>query len=119
MHPLLFPYAQRHAQTVALVREAAEERPGCNVAILLDTKGPEVRTGKLKTPEGIHLRAGQDLFISTDYSLKGDESAISCSYAALARTVRPGQTILAADGNVVMTVKECRDECVTFFLPLS
>ena len=34
-----------HGECLARLREAIAARPGCNVAILLDTKGPEIRTG--------------------------------------------------------------------------
>jgi pyruvate kinase len=104
---------ERHAETVTAIREAAEERPGCNVAILLDTKGPEIRTGMSKDHANITLTAGQSLKISTDYTLEGDSSAIACSYASLPTSVKPGSTILAADGSLVMVVKECLADGVT------
>lgn len=107
-----FSSPQRHAETVALVREVADERPGCNIAIMLDTKGPEIRTGMLKDHADVELVAGQDLFLSTDYSIEGDNTRLGCSYGALSRTVEPGQSILVADGSLVLKVKECHDECV-------
>jgi len=103
---------ERHAETVEAIRAAADERPGCNVAILLDTKGPEIRTGMLKDHKAIELKAGQKLKISTDYSLLGDASTISCSYKSLPTSVEPGSTILAADGSVVMVVDECLEDGV-------
>jgi pyruvate kinase len=102
----------RHAETVANIRAAADERPGCNVAILLDTKGPEIRTGLLKGHEPIQLKAGQSLVITTDYSFEGDTSKIACSYKKLPTTVKPGDSILAADGSIVMLVEECLEDSV-------
>jgi pyruvate kinase len=81
------------------------------VAILLDTKGPEIRTGFLKE-KTVKLERGQDLFISTDYSLKGDSEMIACSYADLPTSVEVGSRILAADGSLVMEVKEVREDGV-------
>lgn len=98
-----------HLRTLENIRAAAAERPGCNVAIMLDTKGPEIRTGFLKDHEAVELVEGQDLIIDTDYEIEGDASRISCSYKTLPTSVKRGQTILAADGNLVMTVKECRE----------
>ena len=34
-----------HARTVANLRQACRERPGKHIAVMLDTKGPEIRTG--------------------------------------------------------------------------
>ena len=79
---------------------------------MLDTKGPEIRTGLLKNHKPVTLREGQDLEISTDYSLEGDDKIISCSYKSLPTSVKPGMQILAADGTLVMNVKECRENSV-------
>jgi len=103
---------QTHAATVEKLRAAAAERPDCNLAILLDTKGPEIRTGFLKDGKSVVLSKGQDLFITTDYDVKGDDKVLACTYKALPTTTSPGCTILAADGALVMTVKECREDGV-------
>jgi len=50
---------------------------------MLDTKGPEIRTGVLKDGKPIELVAGQTLEISTDYNLEGDNTRIACSYKSL------------------------------------
>jgi len=55
---------EMHGTVVKNIREAAKKRPGKPVAILLDTKGPEIRSGFFK--EGlagskINLKQGQDL----------------------------------------------------------
>jgi len=98
-----------HGACLKRVREAAAQRPNKNVAILLDTKGPEIRTGFFK-PEcngKIHLKAGSTLELTTDYSFKGDESKFACTYDKLPSSVKPGSSILIADGSLVLTVKEC------------
>jgi pyruvate kinase len=41
-----------------LVKEALTQRPDMQCAILLDTKGPEIRTGLLKNHQSIHLKEG-------------------------------------------------------------
>lgn len=96
------------------LRAALAERPGTNVMLMLDTKGPEIRTGFLVDHEPIELKEGQDLVITTDYEHEGTPEKIACSYKSLPTSVTPGSTILAADGALVMTVKECRDRCVSF-----
>ena len=100
---------EAHGATLKRVREAAAQRPEKNVAILLDTKGPEIRTGFFK-PEckgKIHLKAGATLELTTDYSFKGDETKFACTYDKLPQSVKPGSSILIADGSLVLTVTEC------------
>jgi len=84
------------------------ERPGCSVAIMLDTKGPEIRTGLLVDHKAVSLKEGQDLEIVTDYAVLGDASRIACSYPALPTSVKVGASILIADGTLMCTVKELR-----------
>eukprot|EP00439_Symbiodinium_sp_Y106_P026986 s4417_g3.t1 len=97
-----------HGATVGRVREASKQRPDKPVAILLDTKGPEIRTGFFKESLAggkINLKAGQDLKLVNDYDFKGDETCIACSYKTLPTAVKPGQIILAADGSLSLKVK--------------
>ena len=62
---------ESHGKSVQNLRDAMAQS-GKNCAILLDTKGPEIRTGKLKGGHAVQLEAGQTLKISTDYTLEGD-----------------------------------------------
>jgi len=96
------------------VREAAKLRPEKTVGIMLDTKGPEVRTGDLVDGKKVQLKAGQDLKLFTDYSFKGDSTCIACSYQKLPTSVKPGTQIFVADGTLVLEVKSCgADHIVT------
>jgi pyruvate kinase len=76
-------------------------------AVMLDTKGPEIRTGFLKDGTPIQLKEGQEITISTDYSLKGDNKTITMSYKKLPVDVKPGNTILCADGTITLSVLSC------------
>ena len=76
---------------------------------MLDTKGPEIRTGLLKDSKPIDLVAGQDLEISTDYNLEGDNKRIACSYKSLPETVSVGSVIYIADGSLTCNVTEILD----------
>ena len=58
-----------HGETVAKLREAFKTRRDLQCAIMLDTKGPEIRTGLLKDHKSIDLVKGQTLEISI-YFLK-------------------------------------------------
>jgi len=75
---------------------------------MLDTKGPEIRTGFFANDASkINLVKGETITLTTDYSFKGDKNKIACSYGSLATSVKPGQPILAADGSLVLTVLSC------------
>lgn len=76
---------------------------------MLDTKGPEIRTGMLRDNKPIDLEAGQELIIVTDYSLEGDSKKIACSYKDLPTSVQVGSTIFIADGSLTCEVIEILD----------
>ncbi|PFH33551.1 pyruvate kinase PyK1 [Besnoitia besnoiti] len=103
---------ETHARTVQNIQEAMKQRPEARLAILLDTKGPEIRTGMLKDHKPITLQQGATLKIVTDYSFVGDETTIACSYAALPQSVKPGNTILIADGSLSVKVTEVGNDYV-------
>jgi pyruvate kinase len=72
---------------------------------LLDTKGPEIRSGFFANDANkISLTKGETLILTGDYSFKGDNQKLACSYPTLATSVEPGQQILCADGSLVLTV---------------
>ena len=70
-------------------------RSGKEVAIMLDTMGPEIRTGVLDA--GVNLIPGRRIILTTEKIL-GNEKRISVSYDHLPQEVKPGNTILLADG---------------------
>jgi pyruvate kinase len=71
----------------------------------LDTKGPEIRSGFFKEGvEKLELSKGQTLVLTSDYTFKGDNTKVACSYQKIAESVNPGQQILVADGSLVLTV---------------
>ncbi|CAK0910549.1 unnamed protein product [Prorocentrum cordatum] len=90
--------------------ELAPEFKG-TVKILMDTRGPEIRTGTFEVYNSKkELKAGQDFkLVCNDYSMKGDESAVAITYSELPGSVKPGQRILIMDGTVVLEVKEPGD----------
>ncbi|KAG1338230.1 pyruvate kinase, cytosolic isozyme-like [Cocos nucifera] len=98
-----------HQETLDNLR-VAMENTGILCAVMLDTKGPEIRTGFLKDGKPIHLQKGQEITITADYSIKGDEDMISMSYKKLAEDLKPGGVILCADGTITLTVLSCDKE---------
>ena len=76
-------------------------------AVLLDTKGPEIRTGALKGGGPVTYESGSQVTLTTDYSAEGDSKLIAISYQKLAQDVFPGNQILIADGSLVLVVTSC------------
>lgn len=97
-----------HGQSLDNLRAALKQRPDKTCAIMLDTKGPEIRTGMLKN-KSVEFKSGQSLKICTNYEHLGDEEMIACSYADLMKTVKIGSTIFIADGSLTCTVLEIKD----------
>ena len=79
------------------------EELNANTAILLDTKGPEIRTGKLKDGKKVTLENGA-VFTLTTEDIVGDAQKVSISYAGLPDDVDKGSTILIDDGLIGLTV---------------
>lgn len=79
---------------------------------MLDTKGPEIRTGILRDAEPLDLKEGQELDVLTDFSLEGDARRITISYQALPDTVKVGDKIVIDEGQLVLEVKECLEDSV-------
>ncbi len=77
------------------------------IAILLDTKGPEIRTGLLKNGGPVTLETGAE-FVLTAETIEGDASRVSQTYPQLAEDVKPGDTILIDDGLIGLKVQEIR-----------
>ena len=94
---------EEHKGRMDLVKKLREEL-NMPTAILLDTKGPEIRTGKFDVPE-VFLEEGQT-FTITMKDVIGDKERCTVSYKGLANDVKPGDTILIDDGLVGLTVKE-------------
>ncbi|MGI6185073.1 MAG: pyruvate kinase [Brevibacillus sp.] len=93
---------EEHAARIANIRQAARET-GKQVAILLDTKGPEIRTGTLAV-DAVELQEGQTIVLTTE-DVPGTAERISITYADLPRDVKKGDTILIDDGLIGLTVE--------------
>ena len=86
-----------------LIREINKEK-GTHVAILLDTKGPEIRTHLFENG-GVELVAGQTVRVAMNEVL-GTAEKFSITYPGLIKDVVVGGTILVDDGYVELTVTE-------------
>ena len=85
-----------------LLKELRQEL-NTNTAILLDTKGPEIRTGVLKGGNRLMLKAGEQFTLTTE-EIEGDESKVSITYEGLVQDVDAGRVILIDDGLIELKV---------------
>lgn len=92
---------EEHGERIRRIRQAAEELDA-DVAILLDTKGPEIRTGDLGVEE-VELQVGASFTLTTQ-EIKGDERRVSVSYSGLPEEVEEGTVILLDDGLIALSV---------------
>lgn len=101
---------EEHARRIEFIREAAG-KAGKNIALLLDTKGPEVRLGVLEKP--VYLRAKQKVVL-TARPAAGGAGRLPVLFPDLPRKVSPGSVILLADGLIelkVLSVQGDEVEC--------
>ncbi len=95
-----------HKRRIKAIRQAAAET-GLNVAIMLDTKGPEIRLGYF-IEEPVYLKEGDQVTLTTE-PVRGDKKLIPITYSGLPGDVRKGDTILVADGLIAMKVVSATD----------
>ena len=74
------------------------------VALLLDTKGPEIRTGRFKNNK-VNLETGQTFTLTTE-DVEGDETRCSITFKDLPKDVQRGSRILIDDGLIEMKVTD-------------
>ncbi|MCL1853132.1 MAG: pyruvate kinase [Peptococcaceae bacterium] len=101
-------YAE-HQSLIDMIKEQASllELP---VAILLDTKGPEIRTGAMPAA-GVTLQDGQDFLLDLDDTV-GSAQRTSVSYDKLWQEVAVGSRILLDDGLIELRVVEITAGCI-------
>ncbi len=78
------------------------------VAILLDTKGPEIRTGVLKEHKSVNIKDGAE-FTFTTKIIEGDENKVSITYDHLTYELKTGDIILVDDGLMKFEVQKITD----------
>ena len=99
-----------HEEQLGRIKRIKKFREELNlpIAILLDTKGPEIRTGLLETDDDVELVTGQEYTLTTR-GIKGNNEITSITYAELPQDVEAGNTILIDDGLIGLKVKEIKD----------
>ena len=100
---------EEHAAKIKIIKELREER-GIPLPILLDTKGPEFRTGRYENGK-ITLKSGDEFTFTTEQII-GNEKKVSVNYPYLCEVLKKGDTILLNNGLMSFTVTEVTDKDV-------
>ncbi len=107
-----------HDWTRTIIRRVRSvcQRLKREVAIMMDVKGPEIRTGDLKEP--LELAAGDKLDLTVDQGIggRGEDGVyhVDVNYPAITHTLRKGDTVLVDSGLIkmqVLAVEETRVRC--------
>ena len=96
---------ESHSETINTVKRVREEL-GMPIPLILDTKGPEIRTKVLKE-EPIKLEKGNKFIITTD-DIEGDATKVSVTYENFAKDLHVGATVLIDDGLIELKVLEIK-----------
>ena len=91
-----------HKVRIDRLKKVREEM-GSSCAIMLDTCGPEIRTGRLTGGKPVQLKAGETIVL-TEAEVEGTAERVHQNCPGLARAVAPGTTILVDDGLIELAV---------------
>nr|AIT70046.1 pyruvate kinase [Campylaephora kondoi] len=94
---------EHHSGAIANLRNFLA-RSGRMCAIMLDTKGPEIRTGKLEGGADVELKSGNQVVLTTDYTHVGNAAKVAHTYTSMSSTVQEGSEILIDDGLISLIV---------------
>lgn len=100
---------EENAEKIATIKRC-REKLNLPIAMALDTKGPEIRTGKLESgDEKVTIEEGQEFtFVHDD--IIGNNTKTTISFKDLYKDVKPGSTILVDDGAIEFEVKEIKGQ---------
>lgn len=101
-----------HQSVIDNAREAEKVQAGRQLAIALDTKGPEIRTGNTVGDEDLPISAGSEINITTDdkYATASDAKNMYVDYKNITKVIEPGRIIYVDDGVLAFDVLEIVDE---------
>ena len=101
---------EEHGQRIVILKEEAAKM-GKHLGILLDTKGPEIRTGKVPD-EGITLENGAKFSLDLDLSSIGNQQRVGITYTELWQKVEIGTHILIDDGQLDLEVTSVDNQVI-------
>ncbi len=99
-----------HKEMIETFR-AARDKLGVPAAVMLDTKGPEVRLRTFQNGTAT-LREGATFTLTTE-EVEGDDTRVSVSYADLPSQLKPGDRVLIDDGRLELRVTDLTETDIT------
>ncbi len=93
---------EEHGARIENLKQARKEL-GAPIPIILDTKGPEIRTKDLVDGKKVQLEVGQTFTITTD-DIVGDNTRVAVTYQDITKDLSVGSVILIDDGLIELTV---------------
>lgn len=101
-----------HQSVIDNARQAEKVQPGRQIAIALDTKGPEIRTGNTAGDVDIPIAAGTEMNLTTDekYATCCDDKNMYLDYKNITKVIQPGRIIYVDDGVLAFDVLAVVDD---------
>ncbi|MFP3014152.1 MAG: pyruvate kinase PykF [Arsenophonus sp.] len=94
---------EEHSNRIKNLRAICTQK-NKQAAILLDTKGPEIRTMQLENGKDVSVKIGQIFTFTTDTSVIGNQYRVAVTYPDLPSDLKPGNIVLIDDGLIGMKV---------------
>ncbi|WP_073344146.1 pyruvate kinase [Caldanaerobius fijiensis] len=104
---------EEHGKVIDMIK-SVREMESAAVGIMLDTKGPEIRTGKVQGGS-VELAEGQEFILTTDEIL-GNNEICSITYQGLPQDVKRGDAILIDDGLIALKVLDVSGNKIKCFV---
>ena len=98
---------EEHGTRIKNFRQAMSET-GIRAGLLLDTKGPEIRTMSLEDGKDVSIKAGQKFTFTTDQSVVGNSERVAVTYENFAKDLKVGDMVLVDDGLIELDVIEIK-----------
>lgn len=101
-----------HQSVIDNARKSEQIYPGRPLAIALDTKGPEIRTGTTRDDKDYSIAAGHEMTFTTDeqYAKVSDDKLMYIDYKNITKVIENGRIIYIDDGVLSFEVLEVSDE---------
>lgn len=92
---------EQHRKIIRLIQRINKEE-GCNIAIMLDTKGPEIRTGDVE--EAVRIKKGDEIVLTHKPLKDANRAVVMVDHAGFAKDVRKAPFIIVDNGELTLDI---------------